>query len=168
MTRFSFEEFAHQPKNKPQKRGLSQTKATISAVLMAGVMSGMISGCAPRISSHGHMIDPMELEQIIPGESNRDDVLDILGQPSFAGAFNEDKYYYVSQMMEEPVGGYKTSVKRTIFVMSFDENDVLETINIRDEATGINVITLDAKTPTPGDNFGVIEQIFGNLRRASE
>ncbi|MGC6411828.1 MAG: outer membrane protein assembly factor BamE [Candidatus Puniceispirillaceae bacterium] len=164
MTRFSFEEFAKQPKNQRQKNALSTGKATIYVLLLAAVMSA----CAPRLSSHGHMIDPMELEQIVPGESNRDDVLDILGNPSFSGAFNEDKYYYVSQMMEEPVGGYKTSIKRTIFVMSFDENDILQTIDIRDEATGINVITLDAKTPTPGDNFGVLEQIFGNLRRASE
>jgi len=34
-----------------------------------------------------------------------------------------------------------------------------------DEATGKLVLHLDEKTPTPGDNLGVIDQIFSNLKR---
>jgi hypothetical protein len=34
-----------------------------------------------------------------------------------------------------------------------------------DEKSGLNIAHIDDKTPTPGDTYGVIEQIFSNLRR---
>ena len=67
----------------------------------------VIASCAPRYTTHGHQIDPFELEQITIGTSTIQDVRDVLGQPSFTGAFNENKLFYVSQHMREPVAGKK-------------------------------------------------------------
>lgn len=127
-----------------------------------------IASCAPRYTTHGHQIDPFELEQITIGTSSIQDVRDVLGQPSFTGAFNENKLFYVSQHMREPVAGKNETFEREIYIFSFDASDRLETIEIQDEKTGISVITLDAVTPTPGDGFGVVEQIFTNLRRRNQ
>lgn len=156
MTRLSFTENANYLQ-----------KACILAVFLAFSALFLVN-CAPRISSHGHLIDPMELEKIVPGTSTRQDVLTILGRPSFEGAFNEDKIYYLSQIMREPVGGYKEVTDREVYIMSFDKAGLLQSIDIQDERTGIKVITLDSTTPTPGDNFGVLEQVFSNLRRRSD
>ena len=127
-----------------------------------------LTACAPRFSSHGHQVDPYQLEQLSIGASTKIDVLDELGKPSFTGAFDEDKLYYVSQHMRQAAAGKSETVDREIYIFTFDTDGLLAQIDIKDESTGITVITLDAVTPTPGDGYGVVEQVFSNLRRRSQ
>ncbi|MDB2325190.1 outer membrane protein assembly factor BamE [Alphaproteobacteria bacterium] len=124
-----------------------------------------IGGCAEKTSNHGHAISAVELEQIKIGESTRIDVLSTFGQPSFEGAFNSGKIYYVSQFMVEPPGGKKKTQSRELYVLTFDKNDVIQGFELLDQTISNNVLHLDEMTPTPGDNFGVIDQIFSNLKR---
>ena len=48
------------------------------------------------------------------------DIMAALGQPSFEGAFDSRKLYYVSQVMEAPVAGINTTKTRTIYAFNFD------------------------------------------------
>ena len=111
------------------------------------------------------MITPVELSTIEIGKSKRVDVLEALGQPSFEGAFSSQKLYYVSQVMEAPVAGINTTKSRTIYTFTFDDNDILQTIDLTDKDSGMSIAHIDEKTPTPGDTYGVLEQIFSNVRR---
>jgi len=47
-----------------------------------------------------------------------------------------------------------------IYVFTFDSSDMLQEIDLIDEKISLNVAHVDEKTPTPGDTFGVVEQIF--------
>ena len=123
------------------------------------------AACGERVASHGHLIDAYDLEDIVIGETTKTDILFTLGKPSFEGAFNSGKIYYVAQNMVQPAGGRKDTVTREIFTFVFDESDLLKDIIVTDETTGIAIATLSAKTPTPGAEFGVIDQIFSNIRR---
>jgi len=125
----------------------------------------VLASCAPRLASHGHPLEDFVLESLIPGESRKADILNRIGQPSFEGAFGSGKLYYVSQTMITPVGGSKETQKRALYILSFDQNNILQSIDMIDEAEGINVVTNKEATPTPGDTFGAVEQIFSNLRR---
>lgn len=133
--------------------------AGISALLL------LLSACGERLSSHGHVIDAYELEDVIVGETTKSDILFTLGKPSFEGAFNSGKIYYVAQNMVLPAGGRKETVSRELFTFVFDEAEVLQDIIVTDEATGLEIAKLSSKTPTPGAEFGVLEQIFANIRR---
>ena len=124
-----------------------------------------MAGCESRISSHGHTIDAVELDQIVPGETRLVDLQGILGVPSFEGAFDSGKIYYVSEVMIEPPGGRKRAATRTVIIISLDDADTVTNIEIRDEGSGNTIAYLDEKTPTPGDTFGVAEQLFSTLRR---
>ena len=126
---------------------------------------GLIGGCGERISEHGHTITQVELNTIEIGKSKKADVLSALGQPSFEGAFNSQKLYYVSQMMEAPVAGVNTTKARTIYTFTFDNDNFLQSIDLTDKESGMVVKHIDEKTPTPGDTYGVLQQIFSNIRR---
>ena len=89
----------------------------------------------------------------------------MFGKPSFDGAFGSRKIYYNNQVMETEVAGYSETVSRSLLVLTLDENDILQALEIRSIDDDIAVTKLDAKTPTPGDNFGVAEQIFSNIRK---
>ena len=141
----------------PGRRGLR-------SALLAGVISLSLVGCEATIAPHGHAVDATELDQIVPGQTSLVDLTAILGKPSFEGAFDSGKVYYLSEVMVEPPGGRKRASTRTLIVISL-ENDIVRDIEVRDETSGKTIAYLDERSPTPGDNFGVTEQIFSTLRR---
>ncbi len=133
--------------------------------LVAMITAIALAGCESTIAPHGHSIDSIELDQIVPGQTTRADVRAVLGKPSFEGAFGSGKIYYLSEVMIEPPGGRKRLSARTMIVIALDEAGVVTEIEVRDETSGNRIAYLDEKSPTPGDNFGVAEQIFSTLRR---
>ena len=141
----------------PGRRGLR-------SALLAGVISLSLAGCEATIAPHGHAVDATELDQIVPGQTSLVDLTAILGKPSFEGAFDSGKIYYLSEVMVEPPGGRKRASTRTLIVISLEE-DIVRDIEVRDETSGNTIAFLDERSPTPGDNFGVTEQIFSTLRR---
>ena len=126
---------------------------------------GFLAGCGERISEHGHVIDQGEMDTIKIGQTNRADIIGMLGRPSFEGAFDRRKIYYASQIMELRVAGIKKTKSRVIYAFSFDTNNNLQKIDLIDEKSGLNVTYIDSKTPTPGDTLNVVEQMFLNLNR---
>ena len=133
--------------------------------LVAMIAAIALAGCESTIAPHGHSIDSIELDQIVPGQTTRADVRAVLGKPSFEGAFDSGKIYYLSEVMIEPPGGRKRLSARTMIVIALNEAGVVTEIEVRDETSGNRIAYLDEKSPTPGDNFGVTEQIFSTLRR---
>lgn len=124
-----------------------------------------ISGCGDRVSSHGHVINENELKQIVIGTATKADIVQLLGQPSFAGAFDTQKLYYSSQVMLQPVASVKQTQRRVIYIFTLNKNNVLEAIDLVNKDDGLTIAHIDDKTPTPGDTFGILEQVFKNLRR---
>lgn len=133
--------------------------------LLVGLFAITLAACESRISSHGHAIDASELDQIIPGETRLADLQAMLGTPSFEGAFDSGKIYYVSEVMIEPPAGIKRAATRTLIVISLDDAKTVSAIEVRDETSGTTIAYLDERSPTPGDTFGVTEQLFSTLRR---
>ena len=150
---------------------LSRTKLGQSRVLnfalicLANLGLAAMSGCGDRISSHGHVINESELKQITIGTTTKADIVQLLGQPSFAGAFDTQKLYYSSQVMLQPVASVKQTQRRVIYIFTLNKNNVLESIDLVDEDDGLTIVHIDDKTPTPGDTFGILEQVFTNVRR---
>jgi outer membrane protein assembly factor BamE (lipoprotein component of BamABCDE complex) len=124
-----------------------------------------VGGCGDRISSHGHIINENELKQINIGTTTRADILDMLGQPSFKGAFDTQKLYYSSQVMLQPVASTKQTQKRIVYIFTLDDKNILQSIDLANKEDGLQIAHIDDKTPTPGDTFGILEQVFSNLKR---
>ena len=144
---------------------LRQIKQGFGALSIGIFCLGFLAGCGERISEHGHVINQAEMDTIKIGQTNRADIIDMLGRPSFEGAFDSRKIYYSSQIMELQVAGINKTKSRVIYAFSFDTNNNLQKIDLIDEKSSLDVAHIDAKTPTPGDTFTAIEQIFLNLKR---
>ena len=144
---------------------LRQFVMPLWAPMIAGIIFVSLAGCESKTMTHGHSIDEAMLDEIRIGQSTRIDLLASFGKPSFNGAFNSGKIYYVSQYMIEPAGGKKQTETRKIVAFTLNGDDIVTAIDLIDETSGRNVVYLDEKTPTPGDNFGAIDQVFSNLKR---
>ena len=125
----------------------------------------LFSGCSSQVSTHGHTLEQAKIDLLIPGETSLRDVLIIFGKPSFDGAFGSGKIYYNNQVMETEVAGYSETVSRILLVLTLDENNILQALEIRSIDDDIKVTKLEAKTPTPGENYGIAEQILSNIRK---
>ena len=151
---------------RPSRTNISHPRhIRFTLFFMVSLGLGAIGGCGDRISSHGHIINENELKQISIGTTTRADVLDMLGQPSFKAAFNTQKLYYSSQVMLQPVASTKQIQTRMIYIFTFNDEQILQSIDLIDQEDGLRVAHIDDKTPTPGDTFGVLEQVFSNLKR---
>jgi outer membrane protein assembly factor BamE (lipoprotein component of BamABCDE complex) len=125
----------------------------------------IFSGCSSKISTHGHTLEKAKLDLLVPGETSLSDILILFGKPSFDGAFGSGKIYYNNQVMETEVAGQSKTVSRTLLILTIDKNEILQNLEIQSIDDDIEVTKLDAKTPTPGDNYGLAEQIFSNIAK---
>ena len=132
---------------------------------IASLGLALVGACGDRVSSHGHIINENELKNINIGTTTRVEILDILGRPSFTGAFNTQKLYYSSLVMLQPIASTKQIHKRIVYIFSFNNKDTLQSIDIIDKKDGFKIAHIDDKTPTPGDTFGIVDQLFSNLKR---
>ena len=132
---------------------------------LLGMVLMSLAACESRISTHGHSIDEAELAKIELGKSKKSDLIFILGKPSFDGAFGSGKSYYVSQTMEEPVAGINETTSRTIVMFTIDNDDIIRAVDVLDETSGVSIFHINEKTPTPGNTYGAIDQLFKNLKR---
>ena len=145
---------------------ISHTRCiSLALVFVASLGLVAVGGCGDRISSHGHIINENELKQINVGTTTRADILDMLGQPSFKGAFDTQKLYYISQVMLQPVAITKQTQKRIVYIFTLNDMNILQSIELIDKEDGLQIAHIDDETPTPGDTFGVLEQVFSNLKR---
>ena len=137
--------------------------------LIAGFLAALLltTGCESKIYTHGNQLEPEKLARVQPGSTRLIELEALFGKPSAYGAFGSGQVYYIHQNMEEAPGRRKTTINRTIVTFTLDQNNVVQALDIIDQESGRTVYHLDAKTPTPGDNFGILQQIFSNVRRGN-
>ena len=79
-----------------------------------------------------------------------------------------------SKMQKEMLGAYLQTVWFPELIelgalscryISLDDTKTVSAIEVRDETSGKTIAYLDERSPTPGDTFGVTEQMFSTLRR---
>ena len=127
----------------------------------------LLTACESTVTTHGRLVEQADLNKLELGKTTRAETFSILGKPSFEGAFQSGRLYYNNQKMEQKVAGETSTIDRQLIVLTFDQNNRLQQIEIRNKNTDQEIVKLDAKTPTPGDKLTLIDQIFTNLRRGS-
>jgi outer membrane protein assembly factor BamE (lipoprotein component of BamABCDE complex) len=135
-----------------------------SMIAVAGA-AVLLSACAPRVANRGNNPDEEALSQIVAGESNRQDVAEIIGVPSVTSTFDSNEWYYVSQRSESEAW-FKPEIKdRKVLVIRFDERGTVKEMETMTLADGYQVAPVERVTPTAGNEITFLGQIFGNLGR---
>jgi len=72
-------------------------KAGLAKLATACVATALLAGCAGIREHRGTVIDTELVSSVQVGVDNKDSVQRVLGRPTFAGAFSDNDWYYVSQ-----------------------------------------------------------------------
>jgi outer membrane protein assembly factor BamE (lipoprotein component of BamABCDE complex) len=133
--------------------------------LGASLLALSLSACESRKNTRGNLLDPERVEDIRPGELNRDEVVEILGSPSSITPFGSDTWYYISQRTESYAFFAPKVLERQIVVVSFDKKGKVTKVDTVGLEQGREIIPVARKTPTHGNKLTVLEQLIGNLGR---
>jgi outer membrane protein assembly factor BamE (lipoprotein component of BamABCDE complex) len=123
-----------------------------------------LSACTPSVTSRGNLLETYQIEQVIPGQDTRDDVIRKIGSPTTIAPFNQNTWYYIGQRKEKTAMLDPKITRERIFVVSFANDGYVDSIvERRDGREDVPVIA--RKTPTSGNELTFMQQMLGNLGR---
>tara|TARA_B100001778_G_scaffold332194_1_gene337965 strand:- start:1072 stop:1581 length:510 start_codon:yes stop_codon:yes gene_type:complete len=124
----------------------------------------VLQACAPSRNVRGNNVDVTRLSELELGQSNKDDVVSIIGSPTSKAAFNDNIWYYIG--LETVKQGFLDPKieNKQVYIASFDENEMLSSFQKLD-AKSEDIPIQSRKTPTHGKNLTLIEQFIGNVGR---
>lgn len=135
----------------------------ISKIAMVGVLSVAIGACTPTVRLHGFAPDPETLETVRAGIDTRGSVRRKVGRPSSTGVFTDNGWYYVATTIEHMTYKDPKVVDRRVVAITFDEADIVASVNAYGLEDG-RIIDLQTRTtPTAGRGLTIIEQLLGNI-----
>jgi outer membrane protein assembly factor BamE (lipoprotein component of BamABCDE complex) len=136
-----------------------------SKLLFSVAVAGLLVACTPKIDVRGNLPDAERLSEIVPGEQSRDEVEEILGTPSSKAVFDQETWLYVSQRTET-LAFFEPEVKeRKVVILKFDKDGIVSKVETLTAENGKKIQPVDRITPTAGNEFGLLDQLFGNLGR---
>ena len=128
--------------------------------LFINLIFAIISCSEPKLTYSGKIINHKNLNNL--NISNKDNLVNIFGQPSFIDPI-ENKYFYYSEKIKEDNFFSKKKEYSYIFVFEFDQND-----NVTDKKV-LNLNKLqkikinNMRTNNQIIERGLIEKIFGGV-----
>lgn len=136
----------------------------VFGVVLAGAA---LTGCAPRVDTHGFMPHPELTAQIEPQKQDRNAVALILGSPSTISTFDADTWYYITQKTTNYAFFKPEILDQSVLVIQFGEDGLVSSMEEYTLADAFAVEPVDRKTPTVGKELSIIQQLFGNIGRFS-
>lgn len=133
----------------------------------AGILAGsalLLYGCAPPVP-RGALIDKDDYSQLTPNTSTQSDVLGTLGSPTTHATFNDNTWIYVSMTKDLVPLAHPAVNKQQVIVLNFDNGGILRKMDVLGRRDAIPVRMVRDKTPTPGTQISVIQELLGNVGR---
>ena len=139
------------------------TKILRIKLVLAIVLAGCLSACASNTATRGNLPTESKLAKIKVGESSRQDIVKILGNPSTRGTFDSQVWYYISRRTEQWAFMPTKVVDQNVIAIYFNARGTVEHLERYRTEDGRKVDMVDRETPTSGHELGFWEQMFGNL-----
>ena len=140
------------------------TRGFVQAALLSTALL-ILPACEGDIAIRGNMPDLAELTAVTPGSDSREDVLNLLGTPSSLSTFEQNKWYYIGQKVEQFAFFRPEVIDRQVLVVGFDDNGIVNQTELLSLDDAILIDPVDRVTTTEGVDFTLMEQFFGNFGR---
>ena len=124
-----------------------------------------VGGCSPQVTNQGHRLDRDPLAAIQPGVTSREQVYRQLGSPSSIGTFDRERWYYISQRIEQMSFYQREVTNQDVVTIEFDDSGIVSDVQSRDLSAALAVEPSPDSTLTLGNELTLIQQLLGNIGR---
>lgn len=125
----------------------------------------LLSSCSVEIEEHGRRIGKDLLNKIVPGSTQKEQVLSILGAPSTENDFGNSAWFYIASNNRRTALFGDKLVSRSIIKIMFNDKNTVTKITMLSEKDQNSVEHNQEKTPTAGQEIGILQQLLGNIGR---
>ena len=122
------------------------------------------AACSPIVATRGNLPDPDVLADIEVGQNKKSEVAELLGSPSTIATFDLETWYYISEITETMAFFEPKLVERKIIIIRFDKQGVVRELRTIGKEEARRIAMVDRKTPTAGNEIGLLKQMFGNMK----
>lgn len=124
-----------------------------------------LGACSPRLAVRGNLPDPEQVVEVLPGESDREDVQRILGSPSTLSTFQDSTWYYIGERTEQTAFFKPDVVERSVLTITFNDAGLVDDTKLYTIEDGQEIAMVDRQTPTEGNELTIWQQLIGNIGR---
>jgi outer membrane protein assembly factor BamE (lipoprotein component of BamABCDE complex) len=117
----------------------------------------------PTLRQRGTRVDPVALNELIPGTSSRADVQALIGSPTARATFDDNTWIYISQVTSTRIARTPGVRDQQVVILTFDPNGTLRGIARKTKADGEPIAMAAGATPSPGSEASFLQQLFGNV-----
>ena len=128
----------------------------------------LLAGCgwlAPTPTVRGIHVDPDAMKQLVPGKSTKADVTALIGSPTTHATFDDNTWLYIGERTQPRVGQTLAVLTQRVVVLTFNDQGVLQRMEVKDKANSLPVAVIARTTPSPGTEANFFQQLFGNIGR---
>lgn len=125
----------------------------------------LLISCSVEIEEHGKRIETDLLDKIVPGSTQKEQVLSILGAPSTENDFGNKAWFYIASNNKQTALFGDKLVSRAIIKIMFNDKNTVTKITTLTEKDQNTVEHNKEKTPTAGQEIGILQQLLGNIGR---
>ncbi len=140
-------------------------KLVRTAALAALLAAAAAAACTPVVRRHGYVPEDQPLSAIQPSVDSKSSVLARYGNPSTDGVFDENTWYYVTNVVEQLGYLAPQSSARSITAVHFDGAGMVSNVETFSLADARNPSIVARSTPTRGRELTILEQLLGNVGR---
>ena len=131
------------------------------------LLVALLAACTALYQNHGYIPRDVDLEQVIVGESTREDVAKAVGRPSSTGLLTGGAWYYVGSRFRHYGPREPQEIDRQVVAISFDEGGTVENVERFGLEKGQVVVLSRRVTDSNIKGLGFLRQLLGNIGNVS-
>ena len=103
----------------------SPIKFSFKKIFLLSVGLSLLTSCSVEIEEHGKRIGTDLLDKIVPGSTQKEQVLSILGAPSTENDFGNKAWFYIASNNKQTALFGDTLVSRSIIKIMFNDKNTV-------------------------------------------
>lgn len=131
------------------------------------LLVALLAACTALYQNHGYIPRDVDLEQVIVGESTREDVAKAVGRPSSTGLLTGGAWYYVGSRFRHYGPREPQEIERQVVAISFDEGGTVENVERFGLEKGQVVVLSRRVTDSNIKGLSFLRQLLGNIGNIS-
>ena len=150
-----------------KNKGKVEMKNKISKAVLSLILILFLASCSKNVESVGYLVNKSALDSIKVNKSSKQEVLDILGEPTTKSAFAPEVYYYIGRQYEQVAFLTPKLKEQKVVSIEFNQKDIVNNIQIYDQ-NNANSLNYDAdKVKFEGNKVSAFKQVFENIGKFS-